>query len=1328
MKNLISLYLCLHFSVHATCQPPVSSRPPAAELTNPSVKSLTVEDGLPQGFINGLVQDNQGFIWMGTREGLARYDGKSIKVYRSDPKDSTTLAANVLTTIYADRENNIWIIYENNEVDILNPFTEKIRHISKEPAFSWMHKNYIGLPARFVEDSRHGFWIISDDGKLRRFSLKQPSPQSISLPDDEYAYSIKEDKGIIWLLTDKALYNFEDVSPRKLSTLPKPFNTSKADFYGEIGTIIRDIHDDWIIGGKGYVQVYNEKKNSWQLINTGTRVNRFFTASKDGTIYFNSAYSLCRLNPDHSMSVVWENYPGGFISMITDRSDVLWIGTNTYGAKLVNLTSRGFHSFPYQYGFLNDVLHQLLHIPVDEAGWRAYDAYTIRTAIDKEKKLWGISLPDSVIDGKRCVLRDFTFLTQLTNGRATVIPFETNAGDIRVIETLAFDYQNNCWATKYTNELSRVDITAKKIIPVLSLPLFGHTFVHTPAYLAPFGKKLCIVFSNAVEVYDIPTGKATVYKENEVFKNTNLLMAAADPENIDVVWLASMGNGLIRFDTKTGTAKTFAEKEGIPSNTVYAIIADKHGFLWCSSNNGIFRFNPKDNSLLSFTAKDGLQDNEFNRYHFVELPDGHFIFGGTKGWTVFHPDSINIDHFHPPVALTEILVNNTPLNQLPGWKDSAVPALRSIVLPYNQNFITFYFSGLQYNEPGILQYQYKMEGIDKDWVKSGNRNMANYTSLPNGSYTFKINCTNTSGVWNDRIKTFQVVILPPWWETWWARLLFGVLVFALAIAFYRNRINAIRSRQEVLLKQKEAEQLRSLDQMKSRFFSNITHEFRTPLSLIVAPLEELNKDAGASLPVKNKLSLIQRNAQQLTRLINQLLDMSKLEAGNMKTSLSRGELKLFMIHCVKSFEPLAGLKQIGLHYEEENAEGEFLFDADKLEKIVFNLLSNAIKFTPEGGSVMVQFNVFTDSEGMHKMQLKVSDTGIGIHADKLPKIFNRFYQIDETSTRAAEGTGIGLALAKELVELMGGTILAESLPGTGTTFRVSLPVQIASDQQIPLWKHDLSIHGSINGSLIEKEQPLPFVSKESALILIVEDNKDLSAFIAGTLQTNYKVLTAENGVEGLKLAHEELPDIIISDLMMPEMDGYDLCKLIKSNAKTSHIAFIILTAKASHDSVIEGLMLSANDYLTKPFHVDELLLRIRNILSHQEKLRAYHNAQLTIPDVAINHQTQENIFLQQLYSFIEENIDDVGLSVEKLATKMNVSVRTLNRKLNVLAGLSANGVIKQYRLKRAAALLKSGHKISDIAYQVGFDTPSYFTVSFKAFYGLTPSQYANTTT
>jgi signal transduction histidine kinase/CheY-like chemotaxis protein/AraC-like DNA-binding protein/ligand-binding sensor domain-containing protein len=1320
--------------MYATGQSNTSSLLSTAKPGSMAVQSITVDDGLPQGFINSIVQDNQGFIWMSTMDGLARYDGRSIKVFKNNPNDSTSLAASVLTTIAIDRENNIWIVYGNGEVDLLNPYTEVVRHISREPNFSWMFKKFIDYPFGLIEDSHHEFWIIYKESdrerKLYHFNFKHPLPQNIPFPEDEAAFALKEDKGIVWLLTNSSLYKLKDGSLKKISSLPKPvsikqdyFNAIKQDYFNAIGNMVRDIHNDWIIGGQGYIQIYNEQKNIWQLINTEGRINRFFTVSSDGTVYCNSDVNLCCLNPDHTLSIVWVSKLGGFMSIMTDRSNVLWIGTNTFGARLISLTSRGFRSFPYEYGFFNDVLLKWLHIPNDVSGRHGFfSQYAFRTAVDKTGNLWGTNLPSYNIDGQKWTATDSVYLFKLSPGRADVCAIKLNAEDRgRLMQSITFDALNRCWGVSMP-KLFQIDLFHKKITPVLYLK-YSDNYA---AYITASGNKLCIVFNHGIVLYDTLTKKTSVYPVEKVFKNTDLLMATADPKNADVVWVASMGGGLIRFDTKTGKARAFTEKDGIPNNTVYAIVADKHGFLWCSSNKSIFRFNPEDSSIISFTAKDGLQGNEFNRYHFVDLPDGHIIFGGTQGWTVFHPDSIRIDQFQPPAAVTEIFVNNTPINQLPGWKDSAVSAMKELSLPYNRNFLTFYFSGLEFNEPAKMQYRYRLTGIDKDWVRIGNRNIANYTNLPPGSYTFKVNATNTSDIWSNKITTIEIIILPPWWRTWWAYGLFTAIVFTAATAFYRSRIKLIRSKQETQLKQKEAEQLRAVDEMKSRFFSNITHEFRTPLTLIIAPLEELNKDAATPVVVKNKLSIIQRNARQLARLINQLLDLSKLEAGNMKISLSRGELQLFIADCVQSFEQIVVSKQVHLHFEVDAVNGEYLFDAGKLEKIVFNLLSNAIKFTPPGGEVKVKLKVIQESDGKHTLLLQVSDSGIGIAADQLTKIFTRFYQVDATSTRAYEGTGIGLALTKELTELMGGSIRVESTPGTGTTFHVTIPVQIATDQQVPLWSGNYSAPESVQVPIAAVKQAVPAVCTNKTLILIVEDNKELLAFIAGALATNYRVLTAENGEEGLKTAREELPDIIVSDVMMPEMDGYELCRLIKSDIKTSHIAFIILTAKASHDSVIEGLMHSADDYITKPFHIDELQLRVRNILDHQEKIRQHHHAQLTNPKEPIDLQTEEDGFLKQLYIIIEENIDDSSLNVEKLAREMAVSRRTLNRKLSVLVGgLSANDVVKQYRLKKAAELLKGGYKIADIAYRVGFETPAYFSTSFKNFYGVPPSEYLN---
>lgn len=803
-------------------------------------------------------------------------------------------------------------------------------------------------------------------------------------------------------------------------------------------------------------------------------------------------------------------------------------------------------------------------------------------------------------------------------------------------------------------------------------------------------------------------------------------MATADPSVPGILWITSRGNGLIRLDTRNASAKAFTTEDGLPNNTVYCTVADKKGYLWCSSNKGIFRFDPRSYDVLAFSQKDGLQGNEFNRYQYVMFPDGRIAFGGVDGFTVFHPDSVRVDQFQPQIALTDVAINNEPLAKYQGWSDKAVVSIDTLRLTYDQNFINFRFAGLQYNDPEKLQYRYMLTGIDKTWVTNGTQNSANYTNLAPGNYDLKLNASNTAGIWSSHVKTIHIIIDPPWWSTWGAYALYTLATAAIILLAFRIQLRQAKAKQLITLKEKEAEQLKIVDELKSRFFSNVTHEFRTPLSLILSPVEQLQKQDALPGPVKKELAMVHRNANQLLRLINQLLDMNKIESGTMTVFYSTGNVEAFTEECLQSFKKTAAVKHIRLSFA-ANATGQpYLFDVDKFQKIIYNLLSNAIKFTPENGVVSVDLAIEEVGNAPAQMQLRVTDSGIGIAEDQLPFIFDRFYQVDNSATRKYEGTGIGLSLVRELLQLMKGSIGVTSHPGQGTSFVVVLPLQKAGSEDLPQWTKS---HGSLTDDIavpvMQGTKPAA-ESREltSTLVMVVEDNEELREFIAQTLGRQYRTITASNGEQALGLARKELPDVIISDVMMPGMDGYVLTKEIKSNVMTSHIAVLLLTAKTAHDSVLEGLTSGADDYITKPFHFDELELRIHNILQRQEKLRLFFQSQLNNPETAINIKEAENPFISNLYTIIDAHLDDTTLSVEKLATKAAVSSRTLNRKLSSLVGLSANELIRQYRLKRSIEFLRSGSNVSEAAYSVGFETHSHFTISFKSFYGVTPSEYA----
>jgi len=546
------------------------------------------------------------------------------------------------------------------------------------------------------------------------------------------------------------------------------------------------------------------------------------------------------------------------------------------------------------------------------------------------------------------------------------------------------------------------------------------------------------------------------------------------------------------------------------------------------------------------------------------------------------------------------------------------------------------------------------------------------------------------------------------------------------ILAYTNRI---RQQQLLDFNRREAEQLKVVDELKTRFFANITHEFRTPLSLILSPVEKLLQNPHFDGPTRQTLSLVQRNAHQLLRLINQLLDLSKLEANQMAVSLMRGEVTDFVRQRVDFVRDQANQKGVTLMYEATRLVQEYAFDADKWEKILTNLLSNALKFTEAGGQVSVILTPVLSADEVSAMQIRVADTGIGIAPDNLPHIFNRFYQADASRTRAYEGTGIGLSLVHELVEVLGGTMLVESQPQKGTTFILTLPVQPASAHlDAPL----VNLPGSIQATVSTPSETVriltdngPVADEHKPLILVVEDNDELREFLVSELVVNYRVLSAADGETGWQLAQSNLPDLVISDVMMPRMDGYELTRNLKNHPDTSHIPLILLTAKAAHQSRLDGLQEGADDYLSKPFHLDELHLRVRNMLAHQQKLRDHYRRQFAQPDLPSPIATVDNAFLQQVYSLLENHLNNPTLDVDWLADQLAISRKTLYRKTHTLVALAPTELIRQYRLRKAADLLRAGHNASRTAYLVGFKTPAYFATAFREFYQKTPTEFVN---
>ncbi len=1317
VRTICRLFALCLFLIIASFQSFTQLVSPASSDLN--VRSLTVNNGLPQGQVRGMVQDKQGFIWIATM-GLSRYDGRAFLHYRPGFGNPFSIANDDIRDLQIDDGNNLWIVYGSKEVDVMNAFTGHIRHISEEPAFQWL--NNWAPSTLTIRQVASRYFAVNSDGILT-FDTATGNKEPVLLPPNEKVLALGGNiKEKILVSTTKALYELKGNRLQRLLNFPA-FSTEIyrnwdqfANESKSIGRILGYRNGNMIITVVGGIYTYNKQKNSCDYFGTPMYSIMPYSSviAADGNIYVNLKEGIYRVTDTLSRKLVFKNGDKLLFNefLLADRSGLLWASSGVSGIRMFDLHPVNFHSYTYKTGFGSDVLQPLVQ---NQSKEKIYLSYDIRSAKDANSNIWALYRTTKVLNEKKTEKNYVSKLGSMTVSAGF-------ADTTNIPHYITFDGNNQCWMMNYNRrkndwELVNVNLYKGTTIPFASI----HDKWFENGYLTAIADKICFVSEDVLRLYDTVTKACIIYSKDKIGVSSILLMAIADPKDKQILWIATKGSGMVKLNIKTGETVHFDETNGLPDNTVYFIAADKKGFFWCSSNKGIFRFNPADGSVTSFTVKDGLQGNEFNRYHFLETPDGHFIFGGTEGYTVFHPDSILIDNYQPPVIISDIQVNNLPLQQVVPELNSAVSSLDRITLAHDQNFLSLSFSGLQYNAPEKLQYRYMLLGIDKSWVYAGGDASAKYANIPPGHYTFKVNASNTGGNWSNKVKILEITVMPPWWKTILAYSFYIIALATTLYILYRNWLHRVRTSQQIILKQREAEQAHAMEEMKSHFFANITHELRTPLTLIMSPVQkQLQENAATYSPAL--LKGVYQNSKQLLRLINQLLDVSKLEAGNMPVTLSRGDITLFIESLLNAFNYQAETRNIHLSYQHAGTTIEYLFDSDKLEKIMYNLLSNAFKFTHDNGSVTVALSLMEEKNGKHAAQITVTDTGTGIPAEHLPHIFDRFYQANTSSTRKYEGTGIGLSLVKELTTLMGGEIKAESTVGKGSVFTLTLLLQAAdNDANIPLVEY--AVVKEIPADEPEKVAETQVTREDKPVILVTEDNTQLRSFIKESLSPHYKVITVANGEEGLNAAVNELPDLIISDVMMPVMDGYEFCHKAKENPVTSHIGFILLTAKIADESRMGGLRSGADHYLSKPFIVEELLLVISNLLKRQQKLREFYSKQLQPGEKLLQVNEIEDEFLRSVYAIIENNLDSDKLDVEFLATELAVSRRTLNRKLSAVADTSANEIIRHYRLKKAAGLLLAGQGVSETAYATGFSTPSYFSQCFKEMYGQSPVQW-----
>ncbi|MFT3910275.1 MAG: ATP-binding protein [Ferruginibacter sp.] len=1331
-------------------------------------ETISIAQGLSQGMVFDILQDKDGFIWVATKNGLNRYDGYDFKVFTNDPYDPHTLSSNTILKLFEDSKGRIWVSTENSGVNIYDKESGKFYRLtyrSSDPA------SISGNVIRTMEELPDGRMLLGADGAgLNIVELpndffakdKAPTITRLALPDDEQVYGMGKDKnGSMWIGSmDGAVYRFDPLKNNfiKLNN-GKLFNN---------GYLNKD--------GNAFI-------NSYLFLSDGKDVYPLFDVNKIpvGNIIFNPREKLWvnhHREPHFYDVSKWETgkkiewnivipeeqkliYP-----FIIDRSGILWSGSIGYGLRKFNTASSKFKAQQGGYSVRWIIPNKKNEILLGNYAYGWIKITNDSTDKDPFRKIRDVTEIDNFLiarSGTYWIKSDTRGYFQYDPASGSLIPHPEikNNNNIGSKQSLLEDSRNNIWFAGLGGEFMRLNTTTNK--------LDSFTVNTDPAKPIQLKAFCTALYEDKNGAYWIGTqeGFARVvfrnientlpqvkwYYNNSSNRNSLnynhvscFLDDPAAPEKY--LWICTKGGGLNRLNKTTGDFIHLTTKDGLPDDVVYGILADDAGNLWGSTNRGIFCLlaNKEKNSshwvFRNFTKAYGLQDDEFNTGAFAKLPNGNLAFGGVNGLNIFNPKEILTAGFTPNVFITNIMVNNAPV--APGDKtavlQSNIEETKSITLNHLQDILTLEFSSLDFTAPNQNRYRYQLEGADKGWIEAGSRRTATFLHLPPGNYTFKVQGSNSQGIWSDKIAELQITVLPPWWRSLWAYVCYALLLVLACVAYFKFSVNRAKLRSQLNFEQREAKRIKEVDVLKTQLYTNITHEFRTPLTVILGMAQQVVNNPTEHF--NNGMSMIIRNGESLLKLVNEMLDLSKLETGKMSLQLVHGDIVHFLRYIVESFNSLAESQQKQLHFLVEMDSLIIAYDPEKMRQIVANLLSNALKFTPEKGNIYISISEDKTAKGPGSLLIiKVKDTGIGIPADQLQNIFDRFYQLDNSHTRKMEGTGIGLSLTKELVKLMEGEITVKSPPtgaNKGSEFTVSFPVKkITADEtelvyigsnEIQQKKiNDVVEHknGSINDSAVTGK----------SLILLVEDNADVVAYTASCLP-DYRLAVGKDGREGLEIATEIIPDLIVTDIMMPFVDGFEMCRKLRMDERTSHIPIIMLTAKADIESRIEGLEQGADAYLEKPFHKEELLVRIKKLLEMRKNLQQFYarRAGLAVSSIetlsTITEDTSpvlnktEDEFVKKVRLAVEEHLEDINFSVEQLCKHVFMSHSQLHRKLDALTGCSPNKFIRIIRLNKAKELLKDHNtSIASIALDCGYNDPGYFSRVFKQEYGVTPQEW-----
>jgi ligand-binding sensor domain-containing protein/signal transduction histidine kinase/CheY-like chemotaxis protein/AraC-like DNA-binding protein len=1325
---------------------------------------LTMENGLSQNSVMAIAQDKNQLIWMGTKHGLNRYDGYRFKIYSNKSDNHNSISDNVITTLLSDSKGRLWVGTENG-LNIYNEKTDRFFRINKKkPAKSFSCDSVECV----YEDPQKNIWIGTENGLnlvidaekqiFKKFLFDQPNYKS----GLNHVFSVfKDDKQNLWAGTFNGLVRIYQIKGKyHFEIFRHRTNDPGSISSNAVKSIVIDKQKRLWLGTYNGLNLFDYEHKTFTRYQTSATdpnsiVNndiRKLTCDKTGNIWIGTQEGLSILDPNtrkfsnyrydpeqsiglsqNSIHSIFQDlngsmYVGTFYkgvnvvypsatpftvyrnskkqqglssnivsAMAEDQSHNLWIGTEGGGLNYVN---RSNHTFTYYKSEPNNS--------------NGLNSNLIKTlCLDKTGQL--------LVGTHRGGLYVFNPATQNFRKITNVRNVKNTPGDAEVI-AITEDSNGTVWVgskdglsilTK-TNGVYAATTTKSilekslrnKYIQVIFEDNAKNIWIGTKAGLYvynPASKRITPFYQNKANAAGVTSGHINCIVQ---LQNGNICVGTAF-------------GGLTIFDNKTRAFKNYSEKDGLPNSNVFGVIEDEEQNLWISTDKGLSKLLTAKGKFINYTKSDGLSGNDFNIRSFLKDSRGELFFGGYDGLTAFYPKQIDINKNIAPIAFTGLKLFNQPVmvNGTDGILKEDIKNTRQISFEHDENNFTLDFALLNYIKPEKNSYSYILKGHSKNWTKTDIPSVS-YADLPSGNYIFMVTGNNNDGNPSGKAASIKITILPPFWATWWAYLIY--LAFFSGLLFLIVRYLFVRA----LLKRTE-----DIQKMKLNFFTYVAHEIRTPLTLILGPLEKLSNQYQTDTELNRQLVPIKNNANRLMRLITELMDFRKAETGHLTLHVTEDNIIEFINEIFISFAHLAQSSHIQYEFVHPEENIKLFFDKRQLEKVIFNLLSNAFKFCDEGGEISVSVLEIDD-----EIIISIADNGVGIPVDSLKGLFSDYFQVDEQQSQI--GSGIGLALSKAIVEEHQGHIAVESTPAENgsrgfTKFTVRLK-KGKSHFKTALFDGVKDYPAQSNLYTQQDEKAITVVNREKEIdssaetILVVEDNSEIRSLIISLVSSQYQVSESENGLLGWETAVETLPDLIICDIMMPVMDGIELCRRLKQDERTSHIPVIILTARSSHIHQVSGLETGADAYITKPFSPELLLLNVRNLLMSRQIMRQKFLQHIHLQPKDLTFNAIDEVFMQKLLSYIDQHIADEDFGVSELASMIGMSKPVLYKKIRQLTNLSVNDFVKSIRLKKAMELFKQNRfTIYEVAYQVGFNDPKYFSREFKKQFGKSPRAFMN---